>query len=84
MGAYLGYVWVGIVGAIIGVLAAKMTKKGSIGILSNIIVGVVGAEAGSYLLAKFGFLLVNATIGSLVNGAIGAIVLLAVLKLIKK
>ena len=84
MGAYLGYIWIGIVGAIIGVLAAKMTKKGSIGMLSNIIVGVIGAEAGSYLLAKFGFLLLGVTIGSIINGAIGAIVLLAVLKLIKK
>jgi len=71
-------------GLVIGFFAARMTKKGNVGTLFNMIVGVVGAAAGYYVISYFGFYLIAAYIGGIINSCIGAVILLVGLKLIKK
>ena len=71
-------------GILIGYFASKMTKRGNIGTLFNMIIGVAGAAAGYYILSFLGLLLFGVFIGNIINSSIGAIALLVILKLIKK
>jgi uncharacterized membrane protein YeaQ/YmgE (transglycosylase-associated protein family) len=78
---------VGIIGAIIiGILAgwiAEQIMKRNHGLLTNLIVGVIGSFLGAFIASMLG---INwgGFIGSLVISTIGAIILLALLGLIKK
>jgi len=78
---------VGIIGAIIiGILAgwiAEQIMKRNHGLLTNLIVGVVGSFLGAFVANMLG---INwgGFIGSLVISTVGAIILLALLGLIKK
>ncbi len=71
-------------GILFGFLAAKMTKKGNVGTLFNMIIGVAGAAAGYYVIGYLGFLVLGPFIGSIINASIGAVLLLVTLKLMKK
>lgn len=78
---------VGIIGAIIiGILAgwiAEQIMKRNHGLLTNLIVGVVGSFLGAFVASALG---INwgGFVGSLVISTIGAILLLALLGLFKK
>lgn len=78
---------VGLIGAIIiGILAgwiAEQVMKRNDGLLTNLIVGVVGALLGGFLagLLGIGF---GGWIGSLVVSTIGAVLLLFLLDLVKR
>ncbi len=71
------------IGALAGFLAGKIMKGKGFGILSNIIIGIVGAVIGGYV---FGMLGISAggMIGSLVTATAGAVILLFVVRLFKK
>jgi uncharacterized membrane protein YeaQ/YmgE (transglycosylase-associated protein family) len=76
-------VWV-IVGGIAGWLASLVVRGGGMGIVGDVIVGIVGALIGGFVLSlllpgTFGFTGFN--IGSLVVAFIGAVILLVVVKL---
>ena len=73
--------WI-IIGALAGWIAEKITKSDH-GLFTNIIVGIVGAVIGGWLLGLFGVDLRDNWIGSLVTAVIGAVILLAVLKFIR-
>lgn len=80
MGGFLGAI---IIGGLAGWVASMIMKTdGSMGILMNIVVGVIGAIIGNLLLPVFG---VTGTTGfsiwSFVVALIGAIVLLFIVKL---
>lgn len=80
LGGFLGAL---IIGGLAGWVASMIMKtNGSMGILMNIVVGVVGAVIGNFLLPVFG---VDGTTGfsiwSFVVALIGALVLLFVVKL---
>jgi uncharacterized membrane protein YeaQ/YmgE (transglycosylase-associated protein family) len=80
LGGFLGAL---IIGGLAGWVASMIMKTdGSMGILLNIVVGVVGAVIGNALLPMFG---VDGTSGfsiwSFVVALIGAIILLFVVKL---
>lgn len=78
---------VGIIGAIIiGILAgwiAEQIMKRNHGLLTNLIVGVIGSFLGAFVAGALGFNW-GGFIGSLVVSTIGAILLLALLGLFKK
>ena len=78
---------VGIIGAIIiGILAgwlAEQIMKRNHGLLTNLIVGVVGALLGSFLAGAMGISF-GGWIGSLVISTLGEILLLFLLGLVKK
>lgn len=74
--------WI-IIGGIAGWLAGLVMKGRGFGVLGNILVGIVGAVIGGWLLT---FLQVgwNTLIGNLVTALLGAIVLLLAISVIKK
>lgn len=78
---------VGLIGAIIiGILAgwiAEQVMKRNHGLLTNLIVGVVGALLGGFLARTLGISF-GGWIGSLVVSTIGAILLLLILGFVKK
>lgn len=77
----MGILWTLIIGAVAGWLGAQIFKGGSLGLIGNIIVGIVGGFIGYWLLgATFG----ASIVGQILTGAVGAIVLLAILNLLTR
>lgn len=74
-----------IIGAIAGWLGGKIYKGSGLGLFGNIIVGILGSGVGSWLLEKvFNISLGEGWIGSIITGAIGAIVILFLINLVFK
>ena len=71
-----------LIGLAAGWLASKFMKGHSLGVLANLVVGIVGAILGGFLLRLVGLLPVG-LIGSLVSATVGAVALLFVLQKIK-
>ena len=69
-----------IIGGVIGWLASLVMKTGAqMGILANIVVGIVGAALGHWLAGALGIVAVG-SVGAWIVSIIGAVVLLAILK----
>ena len=73
-----------IIGAIAGWLGSLVYKGTSLGLLGNIIVGVIGSFVGNWLFGVLGIHLGEGWIGAILTGAIGAIVILFLINLITK
>lgn len=71
------------IGALAGWLAGTLIKGGGFGLLGNMIVGIIGALVGGFV---FGLLGISAggLIGSIITSTVGAVILLALIRLIKK
>ncbi len=74
--------WTLIIGAIAGWLGSVIFKGSGLGLIGNILVGIVGAFVGSWLLSSLGTSLGGGVVGAILTGALGAIVILAILNLI--
>ncbi|ODN68405.1 GlsB/YeaQ/YmgE family stress response membrane protein [Methylobrevis pamukkalensis] len=79
---------VGIIGAIIiGILAgwiAEKIMKRDHGLLTNLIVGIVGSFLGAFIFSALGLSVQAGWIGSLIVSSIGAIILLFIVGLIRR
>ena len=75
-------VWL-VVGAVAGWLAGQIVKGHGFGLVGNIVVGIVGAFLAGWLLPGLGLGL-GGIVGSIVYAAIGAIILLLLIGLIKR
>jgi len=73
-----------IVGAIAGWLAGKIVRGFGYGLLWNVIIGVIGAFFGVWLLTRLGVVPFRGFFGSIVNATIGAVVLLFIVGLIRR
>ena len=72
----MSWLWTLIIGALIGVIAGAITKKGgSMGWIANIVAGVVGSAIGQALLGSWGPSLAGM---ALVPSIIGAVIVVAV------
>lgn len=72
-----------IIGAIAGWLGGTIYKGSGLGLLGNIVIGILGSDVGSWLLERvFKISLGEGWIGSILTGAIGAIVILFLVNLI--
>lgn len=71
-----------IVGAIAGWLGSLIYKGRGLGIIGNIIVGILGGFVGHWLLGELGIYLGGGLIGAILTGAIGAIIILFLFNLI--
>lgn len=71
-----------IIGAITGWLGSMIYKGGGLGLIGNIIVGIIGSVVGYWLLGKFGISLGSGWLGAILTGATGAIVILFILNLV--
>ena len=84
----IGWIVALIVGGVAGWLASiVMRRDGSMGILMNIVVGIIGALIGNALLAPllgFGGSIQTFDLGAFVVALLGAIVLLAIVNLVQR
>ena len=75
--------WVVLVGLIAGWAAGKIMKGSGYGTLTNILLGIVGAIVGGFLVRLVGFEPMGGPISSIVTATLGAIVLIAVARKLK-
>jgi uncharacterized membrane protein YeaQ/YmgE (transglycosylase-associated protein family) len=71
-----------IIGAVAGWLAGQIMSGGGFGLIGNIVIGIIGAFVAGFLLP--GFFPLGGIIGSIIHAAIGAIIVLFVVGLIKR
>ncbi len=73
-----------IVGGIAGWLAGQIMKGGSFGLITNIILGIIGGVVGGWLLGVAGVSIGGGLMGSIITSAIGAIAVIFIAGLFKK
>ena len=71
-----------LVGIVAGWLAGRIVRGGGYGLIGDLVVGVVGAFIGDWLLPQLGIHLGTGTVALIINATLGAIVLLVILRLI--
>ena len=71
-----------VIGAVCGYLAGMLMKGGSLGLVPNIVVGILGALVFGFLFTNFS--MVNPLVDQIIGGTVGAMVLLFVLSLFPK
>ncbi len=72
-----------VIGAVCGYLAGTLMKGGSLGLLPNIVVGIVGAAIFSFLFGSLHLVDVK-YVNEIVGGTIGSMILLFALSLLRK
>lgn len=77
------YLWFILVGAAAGWLAGQIWKGRSMGLLGNIVIGILGSVIGGWLAEKIGINF-GGLLGHLLVATGGAVVLLFLISLIKK
>ena len=74
-----------IVGLVAGVLASKVMGGSGFGLVGDIIIGIIGAFVGGWLLSALGTgSPVGGLVGSIIVAFIGAVVLLFLLRLVRR
>jgi uncharacterized membrane protein YeaQ/YmgE (transglycosylase-associated protein family) len=71
-----------LIGALAGWLGSVIYRGGSLGLIGNIVVGIIGSFVGTWLLGQLGVSLGTGWVGAILTGAIGAIVILFLLNLV--
>ena len=83
MGSSEILIWL-VIGAIAGWLASLLIRGGGYGLIGDIVVGIVGSVIAGYLLPRVGIHLGAGFVRSVINAFIGACLLLAVLRLVRR
>ena len=78
----MDFLWFIIIGIVAGWLAGKIMKGGGFGLVGDLVVGVIGALIGGFLLSLLQ-ISAGGLIGRLVIATVGAIVLIAIIRKIK-
>ncbi|MGD0144913.1 MAG: GlsB/YeaQ/YmgE family stress response membrane protein [Rhizomicrobium sp.] len=76
-------IWL-LVGAVAGWLASTLVKGGGLGLIGDIVVGILGAFIGGWLLPRLGIHLGLGLTSVVISATIGAIVLLLILRLVRR
>ena len=76
------YLWFVLIGVTAGWLGGRIMKGGGFGLIGNMIVGVVGAILGAFLLGLMGFAAVS-LLGQLLSATLGACVLIFLMRFVK-
>ena len=71
-----------IIGAAAGWLGSMIYKGKGLGIIWNIVIGILGSFLGYWLLGELGISLGAGWLGAILTGAIGAIIILFLVNLI--
>ena len=71
-----------VVGVVAGWLAGQVVRGGGLGLLGDLVVGIVGAFIGDWLLPQLHIHLGVGTLALIANATIGAIALLVVIRLV--
>src|SRR5437764_14517722 len=72
-----------LVGVISGWLAGKIVRGTGFGVIGDLLVGIVGALIGDWLLPRLGIHLGAGIVAAIVNATVGAIVLLLLVRLVR-
>jgi uncharacterized membrane protein YeaQ/YmgE (transglycosylase-associated protein family) len=75
--------WFILIGIVAGWLAGQIMKGGSFGLVGDLVVGVIGALLGGFLFGAVG-IHAYGLLGSLITATVGAIILIALLRVIKR
>jgi uncharacterized membrane protein YeaQ/YmgE (transglycosylase-associated protein family) len=75
--------WEILIGIIVGWLAGQIVKGRGMGVLVDLIVGIIGSLLGGWLFGIIG-LAAYGLIAQLVMGVVGAVILLLLVRVIKK
>jgi uncharacterized membrane protein YeaQ/YmgE (transglycosylase-associated protein family) len=73
-----------VVGAIAGWLAGQIVRGFGFGLIWNMVIGIIGAFIGVWLLTQLSISPFSGFLGSIVNATIGAVVLLVIIGLIRR
>ena len=68
------------VGALAGWLIGKVLRGNGFGLVGDAAIGIVGALVGDWLLPRFNFHIWSGLTGMIIESAIGAVVLLVILR----
>ena len=71
------------VGLIAGWLAGKMVRGTGFGIIGDIVIGIAGALVASFLFPRLGIHLGTGLVSEIIYSAIGAVILLLVVRLVR-
>ncbi len=77
----MGFLWSILIGIAAGWLASQVMKGRSSGVLTNLIMGVIGAILGGVIFEAVGLQAVG-MIGHLISATVGAIVLILFLRVL--
>lgn len=76
-------IWLAI-GAVAGWLAGQIMKGGSSSLVTDIIIGIVGAAIAGALLPRLGLYIGGGILAEIINATIGACLLIFLLRLVRK
>ena len=80
----MGFIeWI-LVGLVAGWLAGKVMKGGGYGVIVDIILGILGGLLGGWLFGMMGIWPGGGVIGSIIVAFVGAVILVALTRLIKR
>ncbi|MFM8579633.1 MAG: GlsB/YeaQ/YmgE family stress response membrane protein [Planctomycetaceae bacterium] len=79
----MSLVWFLLIGVAAGWLASQVMKGGGSGLITDLIMGVIGSILGGFLFGLIG-LSASGLLGSLITATVGAIVLIAGLRAINR
>jgi uncharacterized membrane protein YeaQ/YmgE (transglycosylase-associated protein family) len=69
-----------VVGAIAGLLANKLLRGASVGMIGDSAIGIVGALLGEWLLPRFHFHIGGGLVGEAVSAAIGSAIVVLIVR----
>jgi uncharacterized membrane protein YeaQ/YmgE (transglycosylase-associated protein family) len=73
-----------LIGLVVGGIAAKFLTQYGMGIVGDVIVGVIGAYIGNWLAPRLGVHFGTGLVRASLNATVGAIVLLLLVRLIRR
>ena len=73
-----------LVGLAAGWLGGMLMRGGGLGLIGNLVVGVIGALVGGFVFGLLGISVGGGLIGSLISATVGAVILLFLVGLFKK
>lgn len=73
-----------LVGIVAGWLAGKVVRGTGFGLIGDLLVGIAGAFVASWLFPRLGLSLGSGLVSAVISSAIGAIILLVVVRLIRR
>ena len=79
----MGLLWTVLIGIAAGWLAGQVMKGGGYGLVGDLVLGILGSFAGSWIFGMLGIASFG-LIGQLVVSTIGAVALVAIVRAIKK
>ncbi len=75
----MSFIWFILIGLCAGWLAGQIMKDGGYGLVGDLIVGVIGAILGGFLIGLAGFT-TTGLLGQLISATFGAVVLIYLLR----